>query len=134
VDRGVALYGIQTMSETVSDSLVKRRFSMTLLVLFAGMALLLAMTGIYGVVSYLVRLRVREIGIRVALGAGRRDVVRLVLSQNGTMVLAGIAIGILASLGLMRLMSPMLFGVSASDPFTFALVAAILFGVALAAS
>jgi ABC-type antimicrobial peptide transport system permease subunit len=105
-----------------------------LLTIFAGIALLLAMTGIYGVVSYLVRLRAREIGIRMALGAGRGDVLRLVFSQNGTMVLAGIGIGMLASLGLMRLLAPMLFGVSASDPFTFALVAAILLGVALVAS
>jgi predicted permease len=134
VDRGAAVYAIRTMGEAVSESLVQRRFSMTLLSIFAGVALLLAMTGIYGVVSYLVSLRAREIGIRMALGAGRKDVLRLVLSQNGTMVLTGIAVGMLASLGLMRLLSSMLFGVSASDPFTFALVAGILFGVALLAS
>jgi predicted permease len=132
-DPGAALYGLQTMDGAISRSLGQRRFSMALLSIFATVALILAMIGVYGVVSYLVGLRTREIGIRMALGAQQRDVLRLVLSQNGITVLAGIGMGLVASLGLMRLMASMLFGISATDPLTFAVVAAILLCVALVA-
>jgi predicted permease len=133
VDRGGAVYGIQTMEQAVSGSLAQRRFSMALLSIFAATALLLATIGVYGVVSYLVGLRTRDIGIRIALGAQRRDVLRLVFTQNGMTILAGIGLGLIASLGLMRLLAPMLFGVSVTDPLTFVAVAVLLLAVGLLA-
>jgi ABC-type antimicrobial peptide transport system permease subunit len=97
------------------------------------LALLLASIGIYGVLSYLVGQRTREIGIRMALGARRLDVLRMVLRDGARMTLAGTAIGIVAAMGLTRLMASMLFGVKPTDPITFGLVAVILCGVALLA-
>jgi predicted permease len=128
------LYGAQTMDQIISDSLAARRFSMTLLGIFAALALLLSSVGIYGVISYLVGQRTQEIGIRVALGARRWDVLRLVLSHSVQMAVLGVLIGVAASLALTRLMSKMLYGVSATDPITFFAVAVILTCVALAAS
>jgi putative ABC transport system permease protein len=100
---------------------------------FAGLALVLAGTGIYGVLSYLVGLRTREIGVRMALGAQQRDVLHMVLQDGARMTLAGTAIGIVAALGLTRLMASMLFSVNPTDPITFGLVAVVLCGVALLA-
>ncbi len=125
--------GAQTMNELISISIASRRFSMILLGAFAGLALILSSIGIYGVVSYLVGQQTREIGIRIALGAQRGDVLRLVLGDGAKMVAMGLAVGLAAAFGLTRLMANMLFGVSAIDPLTFASVAAILSGVALAA-
>ncbi len=127
------VYGAQTMDEIISETLATRRFSMILLGSFAALALVLASVGIYGVISYLVGQRTHEIGIRMALGAQRKDVLRLVLGEGARMAFLGIGIGIAAALGLTRLMSKMLYGVSATDPLTFAGVAAILVFVALAA-
>ena len=127
------MYSVQTMDTIVSKSLAARRFSMILLGLFAALALVLSSVGIYGVLSYLVGQRTREIGIRIALGAQRRDVLRSVMSQGIKMALIGAAIGITASVALTRLMSGMLYGVSATDPLTFLGVAALLVLVALAA-
>ncbi len=110
-----------------------RRFSMILLGTFAGLALLLSSIGIYGVVSYLVVQHTREIGIRIALGAQRRDVLRMVLGDGAKMALIGVAVGIVAALGLTRLMRSVLYGVSATDPTTFAAVVIVLTSVALAA-
>jgi ABC-type antimicrobial peptide transport system permease subunit len=107
---------------------------MVLLGIFAAIALLLSSIGIYGVISYLVGQRTQEIGIRVALGARRWDVLRLVLSHSVKMAMLGVVIGIAASLALTRLMAKMIFGVSATDPLTFLAVAAVLTFVALAAS
>jgi predicted permease len=127
------VYGAQTMDEIISDTLATRRFSMILLGSFAALALLLASVGIYGVISYLVGQRTHEIGIRMALGAQRKDVLRLVLGEGARMAFLGIGIGIVAALMLTRVMSKMLYGVSATDPLTFAGVALILVFVALAA-
>jgi ABC-type antimicrobial peptide transport system permease subunit len=107
---------------------------MILLVVFAGAALLLAEVGIYGVVSYSVSQRTQEMGIRIAVGAGPGDVLRLVLGQGTRAALLGIAFGITAALALTRLMESLLFGVSATDPLTFLVVATLLTLVALAAS
>jgi predicted permease len=128
------IYGAHTMDQIISDSLAARRFSMILLGIFAALALLLSSVGIYGVISYLVGQRTQEIGIRVALGARRWDVLRLVLSHSVQMAILGVLIGVAASLALTRLMDKMLYGVSATDPITFFAVAIILICVALAAS
>jgi ABC-type antimicrobial peptide transport system permease subunit len=128
------IYAAQTMNEIISDSLAARRFSMVLLGIFAGLALLLSSVGIYGVISYLVGQRTQEIGIRVALGARRWDVLRLILSHSVKMAVLGVLIGVAASFALTRLMSKMLYGVSATDPVTFLAVAILLTCVALAAS
>jgi predicted permease len=128
------IYAAQTMDEIISDSLAARRFSMILLGIFAGLALLLSSVGIYGVISYLVGQRTQEIGIRIALGARRWDVLRLVLSHSVKMAVLGVFLGIAASLALTRLMAKMLYGVSATDPLTFVAVAAVLTFVALSAS
>jgi len=127
-----AIHGAQTMDEVIAGSLATRQFSMILLASFALVALALASVGIYGVLAYLVGQRTHEIGIRMALGAGRYEVLRLVVGQGTKMALLGVALGLAAALGLTRLMSNMLYGVSATDPLTFIAVA-ILILVALAA-
>ncbi|HBB93998.1 MAG TPA: ABC transporter permease [Blastocatellia bacterium] len=123
----------QSMNEVIATSLAQQRFMMILLDSFAVTALLLASLGLYGVISYLVGQRTHELGIRLALGAQRRDVLRLVLSHGMKMALSGTALGLVAALGLTRLLSQMLYGVSATDPFTFVVIAMILIGVALLA-
>ena len=127
------VYGEQTMEEIVASSVSDRQFSMILLGTFAALALLLSSIGIYGVISYLVGQRTREIGIRMALGAQRRDVLKLVLSEGMKLALLGAVIGLVAAFGITRLMASLLYGVSATDPLTFAAVAAVLIGVALLA-
>ena len=127
------VYAAQSMDEIISSSLDQRRFSMALLGVFAALALLLSSVGIYGVVSFLIGRRTQEIGIRMALGAQRSDVLRLVVGEGAKMALSGVAVGAVAALGLTRLMANMLFGVSATDPLTFAGVATVLTLVALAA-
>ena len=124
---------VQTMNEAISESLAERRFSMVILGSFAAAALLLASLGIYGVISYLVGQRTHELGIRLALGAKRIDILRLVLGDGMRMTVIGVVIGLLASFGLTRLMTKMLFGVSATDPMTFVLISALLMLVALLA-
>jgi predicted permease len=122
-----------TYDELISRSLADKWFSMVLLGVFAALALVLSSIGIYGVVSYLVGQRTHEIGIRIALGAQRKDVLMLVLSEGTKAALTGVAIGLAAALGLTRLMASVLYGVSATDPVTFVVVAFVLTGVALAA-
>jgi ABC-type antimicrobial peptide transport system permease subunit len=133
LDPDDVVYKVRTMDEMIAGSLAERRFSIVLLSVFAGVALLLATIGIYGVVSYLVGQRTNEIGIRMALGAQQRDILRMVLGQGGKMAAVGVAIGLVASFGLTRLMATMLFGVTATDPFTFGGVAVILLVVVLLA-
>jgi predicted permease len=127
------VYGEQTMDEIIASSVSDRQFSMVLLGTFAALALLLSSIGIYGVISYLVGQRTREIGIRMALGAQRKDVMKLVLGEGVKLALLGAAIGLAAAFGVTRLMSNLLYGVSATDPLTFAAVATVLLGVALLA-
>jgi putative ABC transport system permease protein len=130
VDRTVPLGSMRTMEDTVARSLLKRKFTMTLLTIFAGIAVALASIGLYGVMSYSVSQRTREIGIRMALGAQRRDVLQLVVRQGMLLTAIGVGLGLLGSLGLTRLISSMLFGVSATDVATFGAVSALLFGIA----
>ncbi len=128
------IYGPQTMNEVIVNSLAARRSSMMLLNVFAAVALLLASVGLYGVISYLVGQRTQEFGIRLALGARPKDLFRLVLSQGLKMALGGVALGLIAAFLLTRLMEKMLFGVSATDPATFTVIALLLTVVALLAS
>jgi predicted permease len=127
------IYEPQTMNEVIADSQARRRFAMILLNAFAVVALLLSSIGLYGVISYLVGQSTHEFGVRLALGAQRRDVLLLVLSQGMKMTLGGVALGLLAALGLTRLLAQMLYGVSATDPTTFAGIALLLVAVALVA-
>jgi predicted permease len=133
IDPREVVYNVQTMNEVVSNSFAARRLSMILLGVFAALALLLACVGIYGVISYLVGQRTHEIGVRIALGAQRSDVLRLVIGHGARMALLGVAIGVGTALGLTRLMANQLFGVSAHDALTFAGVAMLLTLVAVAA-
>jgi predicted permease len=128
------MFNPQAMEDIVySHSVLAQRFSMMLLLAFAAIALLLASVGIYGVVSYIVGQRTREIGLRIALGAHQSHVMRWVLSEGARMALVGVGIGLAAALVLTRLMAGLLYGVSAMDPLTFAVVAFLLMGVAMAA-
>ena len=130
------VYHVATMQQIVADSMSAQRFPMILLAAFAGLALLLASVGIYGVISYSVAQRVHEIGIRMALGAEKQNIFRLVIGQGLRLVLAGLAIGAAAAVILARLLSSfsqLLYGVGASDPLTFAAVSLLLTGVALLA-
>jgi predicted permease len=127
------MYEVQTMEEVIADTLAERRFSMIVLGVFAALALGLASMGIYGVISYLVGQRTREIGIRIALGAKRGDVLRMVFSEGMKMTVIGVGVGVIISLGLTHLMANLLFGVKATDPLTFAVVAIVLTVVALVA-
>jgi predicted permease len=127
------IYGVQTLDALLANSLAARRLSMILLEIFAALALVLSCVGIYGVISYLVSQRTHEIGVRMALGAQRSDVMKLVLTQGAEMALAGMAIGLVTALGLTRLMANELFGVSAYDPLTFVAGAILLALVALLA-
>jgi predicted permease len=125
--------GAETLHEVVAESLAARRFSMILLGCFALLALTLASIGIYGVTSYLVGRKTHEIGLRIALGARRADVLRLILRQGVRTAILGAAAGLIAAFGLTRLMSHLLYGVSATDPVTFVGVVAVLIAVTLAA-
>jgi predicted permease len=128
------MWGMTTMEEIVGETLAARRFSMFLLGIFAGLAVVLSSIGVYGVISYLVGQRTHEIGIRMAIGARGADVLRLMLGESLKMAAVGVLIGLAAAFGLTRLMSRLLFGVKATDPLTFAAVAAMLTAVAVMAS
>ena len=124
---------IETLSQLLSGSITPRRFNIYLFEVFAGTALLLALIGIYGVMAYLVKQRTREIGIRMALGAQRHQVVRMVVWQGMRMAVVGTVVGIVAALGLTRLIASMLYETRATDPVTFALVTMLLVATALVA-
>jgi putative ABC transport system permease protein len=133
VDPNVAIAGVAPMRELLSDSLAQRRFTALLLGVFAAVATLLASAGVYGVMAYSGASRAREIGVRLALGAQRGDVLRLLLKQGMRLASVGVTIGLLASLALTRLIEGLLFGVSATDPLTFGVIALLLMLVALLA-
>ncbi len=134
VDKDQPVTDIKTMNEYVSDSVSPRRSNALLLGVFATLALVLAAVGMYGVMSYAVTQRVHEIGIRMALGAQTSDVIKLIVGSGMTLVLAGVVIGLAGALALSRVLSSLLYGVSATDPVTFAFVSALLVSVALLAS
>jgi len=133
IDKDQPIFAIATMRQLVEDSVSTRRITLILLGLFSALALLLAAIGIYGVISYSVAQRTREIGIRMALGAKSGDVLRMILAQGARIVGAGVAVGMIASLGLTRLMSNLLFSVNSADPLTFTVVAIVLALVAMLA-
>ena len=134
LDPDQPVYRIRTLHYLVSESMARRRLSMFLLATFAGLALLLAALGIYGVVSYSVAQRWHEVGIRMALGARSLDVIGMVLGQSLAPVLGGIAAGVASSLILTRFLKSLLFEVNAADPATYVVVAVVLCVVALVAS
>src|SRR4029079_14157277 len=122
-----------TMGQRLSESLARRRFAMVSLGLFAGVALLLAAVGIYGVMSYSVTQRTREIGIRMALGAPTQGVLRLIVGQGMVLAGVGVGIGLAGAVATTRLMASLLYGISATDPITFVAIGVLLAGVAFLA-
>ena len=122
------------MNDVIAQSVSPQRFNMLLLASFAGLALILAAVGIYSVLSFTVRRRIREIGIRMALGASNHDVIRMVLADGLKPILAGVALGLAAALALGRVVSSLIFGVRATDPLTFAAVALLLLLVGILAT
>ncbi len=133
VDPAQPISNIRTMDEVLGEETASRRLGMTLLTIFAALALLLAALGIYGVLAYFVVQHTQEIGVRVALGAQRRNILALVLGKGMTLTLLGVAIGLGVALALTRLMASLLFGVSTTDPLTYAAIALLLTAVALVA-
>jgi putative ABC transport system permease protein len=133
VDKNQPVASVRLLARMLSDSVSPQRFNMLVLSVFAGIGLLLAAIGIYGVLSYAVTRRVHEIGIRVALGAQRGQIVGLIVGQGMTLALAGAGIGIAAAYALTSVLSSLLFGVTPTDAATFVAVPALLLGVAFAA-
>lgn len=134
VNPNLPLAQVRTLDQILGQSMARTSFMLGMLAIAAAVALVLGVVGIYGVISYIVSQRTREIGIRMALGAGRRDVRRMVLRQGGILAGIGVVVGLIAAVGLTRLMSSLLYGVEATDPVTFGAVAALLVAVALVAS
>jgi putative ABC transport system permease protein len=130
LDSELPLDSVKTLDQYLTESVAQPRFNTLLLALFAGVAMILTAIGLYGVMAYSVSARTREIGVRVALGARRHDVLRLVISLGMKLTLIGVAIGLVAALALTRLMAGLLFGVTPTDPATFALIALLLVSVA----
>jgi len=136
MNRDELVYDMRSMDEIIATTLASRRFSMILLAVFAALALILAMVGMYGVISYLVGQRTQEIGIRMALGADQRDILRWVIGEGGRMAILGAGVGLLAGLGLAQMLAhwSLIYGVHAYDPWTMAAVTILLMAVALVAS
>jgi len=133
VDKNHPIYNIISMEDLLSDSVSTRRFTMSLLTGFSSLALILAMMGVYGVVSYSIARRTPEIGVRIALGAQGRDVLRMILAQGLKPVAIGSVAGLVAALALGRVLSSLLYGVTATDPATFVIVVLLLSLAALLA-
>jgi len=131
---GLPVAHIRSMEQVRGESTSRTDFNMTLLVIFASLALLLAAIGIYGLMAYSVQQRTQEIGIRMALGASAQDVRKMVVRQGMALALAGVIIGVAAALGVTRLMASLLYGVTPKDPIAMTSVALLLVGVALAAT
>jgi putative ABC transport system permease protein len=134
VDPTIPVFGIQTMDEIVAKSMAARRFALEILGIFAIVAFLLACVGIYGVMAYAISQRTGEIGLRMALGARRSDILRIVLSEAGLIVVAGVGAGLMGSLVLTRFLQTLLFDIKPTDPLTFGTLTILLAGVALLAS
>jgi putative ABC transport system permease protein len=126
IDKDQPVFNIKSMDQLLSESVAQRRFNMLLLASFAGLALSLASVGIYGVMSYTVSQRTHEIGVRLALGAQPADVLKLVVRQGMILMFSGITIGLIGALALTPIMTSLLYGVSSTDPLTFAVVTVVL--------
>lgn len=133
VDPSVPVFAVRTMDEVISKYLSDRRFALELLGVFAGVALLLASIGIYGVMAYTFSRRTNEIGIRMAMGAGRLDIFKMALREGAVTIAFGVMAGVLGSLALTQFLRSMLFSVKVTDPATFTTIAALLAGVTLLA-
>jgi ABC-type antimicrobial peptide transport system permease subunit len=133
LDKDLPVADIKTMDQLLSESVARPRFRTFVFLVLGSLALILAMTGIYGVMSYLVTQRTREIGIRVALGAQRGNVLRLVIRQGMSLAVIGVVIGLAAALALARLMTSLLYDIRPTDPVTFVAITLLLLAVALAA-
>jgi putative ABC transport system permease protein len=133
LDRTVPVSGVVSMDQVITDTLWQQRFNLQLIGLFAGLALVLAAVGLYGVMSYSVAQRTREVGLRMALGAQRRDVIKLIVGQGMRLALCGVGIGLLGAFALTRLLATLLFGVKPTDLLTFTSVAVCLLAVAFVA-
>jgi putative ABC transport system permease protein len=134
IDANLPVMDVMSMEQRLAETVAPRRFQMLLFGAFATVALVIAMVGIYGVITYAVSRRTHEIGIRMALGAQASDVLRMVVWRGMRLALIGVSLGVAAALALTRVMKNLLFNVSATDPATFALIALLLVGVALIAS
>jgi ABC-type lipoprotein release transport system permease subunit len=134
VDQTIPVFGIQTMDEVVARSLAARRFALEILAIFAIVAFLLACVGIYGVMAYTISQRTGEIGLRMALGAGGGDILRIVRGEAALIVIGGVGAGLLVSLVLTRFLQTLLFDIKPSDPLTFGTLTILLAGAALLAS
>ncbi|HMX29284.1 MAG TPA: ABC transporter permease, partial [Blastocatellia bacterium] len=133
LDRDQPLYNLKTLEQHLSDAVARRRFPMVMLGTFALVALLLSAAGLFAVMSQMVSQRTHEIGIRVALGAGSRDVLRLIVGQGMKLVAAGVALGLFGAFGLARLIAGLLYGVKAADPLSVLAASGLLIGVAFVA-
>jgi putative ABC transport system permease protein len=133
LDKDQPVFGLEPMGQLIEESVASQRFATMLLGIFAGIALVLGSVGIYGVMAYLVTERTHEMGIRMALGATRNNVMRLILKYGMQLAIAGLGLGLVAAVGLTRLLSSLLFEVSATDPVTYAVVGLLLVGVAMLA-
>ena len=133
LDPDLPVYQIRTMEGLVANALAPARFTLLLLTIFAGVAGVLAIAGIYSVMAYMVTQRTHEIGIRMALGAQARDMLRLVMRQGVTLAVTGVALGLIGSFALQHVMKGLLYGVSATDPMTFVVISLLLFGATLLA-
>jgi putative ABC transport system permease protein len=134
IDSALPVFGVHTMTEYIDGVLEQPRMSMALMAGFAGLALVMAVIGIYGVLSYSVSQRTREIGIRMALGASRGQILQIIMKQGVILTLAGVALGLIVALASMRLIQGMLYGVSSTDATTYLSVPVVLLAAALAAT
>ena len=133
VDKDQPIFDVGPMEDLVSESISQPRFNMILLSIFAGLALVLAMTGIYAMISHWASQRAHEIGVRMALGARPLDVLKLVMGQGMFLTLMGVTVGLFGAFGVTRLLSSLLYGVTPADPLTFILVSVLLTAIALVA-
>jgi len=134
LDKDLPPYDVKTMNDLIYESLARERFTTVLLAIFAGLAMTLALVGIYGVMSYSVSQRTQEIGIRMALGAQRRDIFRQVVGRAMSLAGVGVAVGLASAFVLTRLMAALLYNVSTTDPLVFGLIALLLSAVSFVAS
>ncbi len=134
IDKNQPIYNVKTMKDLVDESVATQHFSMWMLACLAAVALILAAVGIYGVIAYWVTQRLHEIGIRIALGAASRDILRMIIGQSMTLALIGVGLGLVVAFIMTRLMRTLLYGISASDPIAFVVAALLLAGVAFMAA